>query len=80
MNYKTIIETPELIKRDILFLEYLDNEIKKAKRDYDCYNYECNNGNYEEFRIPRAKSYERLLGVKLIKYEFYKITDNLNEE
>lgn len=80
MNYKTIINTPEIIKRDTLFIKYLDNEIKHSKDQYDYHNYHCNQGNKKEHNTNKLKYYHMTLGLRMIKNEFFKITDNLNQE
>ena len=80
MNYKTIIETPEMIERDTIFIKYLDDEIKDAKARYDHHNYQCNQGKKKEHDANRLKHYHMLLGLKMIKDEFFKITDNTNKE
>lgn len=80
MNYKTIINTPEMVKRDTLFIKYLNDEIKYSKEQYDYHNYQCNQGKKKEYNANKLKHYHMLLGLKTIRDEFFKITDNTNQE
>ena len=76
MNYKTIINTPEIIKRDTLFIKYLNDEIKHSKEQYKYHNYHCNQGKTEEHKTKKNTYYSIYLELLMVKDEFYKITDN----
>ena len=80
MNYKTILNTPEIIKRDIAFIEYLEKEIEYHRQQYKYHNYECNKGNVDKHKILKSNHYNILLNLEMVVNEFYKITDKKNEE
>ena len=80
MNYKTIINTPELITRDTLFIKYLDSEIQNVKNQYDYHNNQCNQGKTEEHNTNKHVYYNMLLELKMVKAKFFIITDNPNQE
>lgn len=84
MNYKTIIENPEILKRDITFLEYIEEEIRHYQLYHDDSIYRVKNPseldvdfNYElEAKILKRE----IMTLKMIRDKFYEITDNTNKE
>lgn len=84
MNYKTIIESPEILKRDIAFLEYIKEEIRHYQLYFDDCIYRINNPdelNKEfDFKKESMALKRQIKTLEMIRDKFYEITDNTNKE
>lgn len=85
MRYKTVLQNTEMIKRDTLFIEYLEGLIIEYKAYYqDCisaiYTFKDNNkGKTLEYETEKSILSREIKQLESVLEKFYTITDNTNK-
>lgn len=87
MRYKTVLQNSAMVKRDTLFIEYLEGIIIEYKAYYhDCistihtFKGANNEKALEEYETEKNILSREIKQLECVLEKFYTITDNTNKE